>query len=200
MVRPTIIDMNPVELKYYPFMISLNKCAGSCNVLSKKICVPKETKYINVKAFNIITNKDEAKAMAENISCACKCKLNSTKCNSKQKWTNKTCQCERKNSRKCNEDYSWNPGACICENSKYLKSVADISVTECDEIVIVMDIVSTKKANTTKTKMINNIVKNITSTASINCHSKNVRDFAHSFNYVTIDNYYYLLSLCKIKR
>ena len=29
MVRPTVIDMNPVELKYYPFMISLNKCTGS---------------------------------------------------------------------------------------------------------------------------------------------------------------------------
>ena len=26
MVRPTIIDMNPFELKYYPFKISLNKC------------------------------------------------------------------------------------------------------------------------------------------------------------------------------
>ena len=29
MVRPTPIDMNPVELKYYPFMISLNKFNGS---------------------------------------------------------------------------------------------------------------------------------------------------------------------------
>ena len=38
MVRPTIIDMNPVELKYYPFMISLNKCSGSCNVISKNTC------------------------------------------------------------------------------------------------------------------------------------------------------------------
>ena len=35
-VRPTLIDMNPNELKYYPFMISLNKCTGSCNVLSSK--------------------------------------------------------------------------------------------------------------------------------------------------------------------
>ena len=34
MVRPTLIDMNPVELKYYPFMISINKSTGSCNVLS----------------------------------------------------------------------------------------------------------------------------------------------------------------------
>ena len=49
MVRPTLVDMNPVELKYYPFMISLNKCTGSCNVLSPKIFVPKETKDINIK-------------------------------------------------------------------------------------------------------------------------------------------------------
>ena len=55
MARPTLISMNPVELKYYPFMISLQKRTGRCNDLSPKICVPKETKDINVKAFNIIT-------------------------------------------------------------------------------------------------------------------------------------------------
>ena len=27
-VRPTLIDLNPIELKYYPFMISLEKCTG----------------------------------------------------------------------------------------------------------------------------------------------------------------------------
>ena len=97
MVRPTIIDMNLAELKYYPFIISLNKRTGSCNVLSPKICVPKETKDINVKAFNMITNKHEAKAMIEHISCDCKYKCNSTTYNSKQKWNNKICQCECKN-------------------------------------------------------------------------------------------------------
>ena len=56
MFRPTLIDLNLYELKYYPFMNSLNKFAGSCNVLSPKICVPKETKGINVKVFNLITN------------------------------------------------------------------------------------------------------------------------------------------------
>ena len=61
MVRPTLIDLNPVALKYYPLMISLDKCSESCNVLSPKICVPKEAKDINVKVFNIITNKNEAK-------------------------------------------------------------------------------------------------------------------------------------------
>ena len=97
-VRTILMDLNPVELKYYPFMISLNKRTGSCNVLTSKICVPKETykyiniylnnkKYINIKAFNI-TNKNEAKAMTEHTSCDCKC---STVCNSNQKWNNKIC-------------------------------------------------------------------------------------------------------------
>ena len=27
MIRPFLIDLNPVELKYYPFMISLDKCS-----------------------------------------------------------------------------------------------------------------------------------------------------------------------------
>ena len=57
-------------------MISLNKCVGSCNVLSTKMCVPRKTKDINVKTFNMITNTNEAKAMTEHISCDCKCKLN----------------------------------------------------------------------------------------------------------------------------
>ena len=41
-LRPIFIYLNPVELKYYPFMISFYKCNGSCNVFSPKICVPKK--------------------------------------------------------------------------------------------------------------------------------------------------------------
>ena len=46
--RLTFIDVNPVELKYYLFMISLDKCNGSCNIiddLSAKICAPNKAKY-----------------------------------------------------------------------------------------------------------------------------------------------------------
>ena len=65
-------------------------------------------------------------------------------------------------------DYSWNHSTCICENSKYLKSIADTLVIECDEIISVMDIVSTKKTTI--------IATNVTSTASTICDSKKVRD------------------------
>ena len=164
MARPTLNNLNPVELKHYPFIISLNKCSGSCNVLFPRICVPKETKYINVKAFNMIADKNEAKAMTQHISCDCKWKFNSAICNSNQKWNNKECQCECKNYRTCKKDYIWNPSTCICENSKDLKSGTDTSMTECDEIIIVMD--SRKKT----------IATNFKSTALINYHSIKVID------------------------
>ena len=45
MVRPTLIDMNPSEPKYYQFMISFKKCTRGYNVLSPKACV---------KAVNIL--------------------------------------------------------------------------------------------------------------------------------------------------
>ena len=77
------------------------------------------------------------------------------------------------------------------------KAVSNSSVIACDEVISVMDIVSTKMTKT--------IATNVTSTSSINCHSNKVRYkidcyiFTCSFisSHITIDNYYYLLSLCK---
>ena len=54
-------------------------------------------------------------------------------------------------------------------------------MTERDEIVIVIDNLSTKKTNTIATKKKNTIATNIMSTTSINCYSKKVR-------------YYYILN------
>ena len=54
MIRPSLINLNSDELKYYPFTITLDKCSGSCNSgndLSTKICVPSKTKHIIVKTF-----------------------------------------------------------------------------------------------------------------------------------------------------
>ena len=64
---------------------------------------------------------------------------------------------------------------------------------ECDEIISVMDIVSTKTTNS--------IATNIPKT----CHNKNSKKLsyvAYSFisDHITIDNYNYLLSLCKTKK
>ena len=116
----------------------------------------------------MITNENEARTTTKHISCDCKCKFNSTTCNSNQKWNNKTCQWECKNYHKWEKDCGCNPTRCICENGKYLKIIVDTSVIDSDEIIAVMDSVSTKKTNT--------IATNVMSTASTNCHNKKVRD------------------------
>ena len=99
MNRPTLIDLNPVNFNYYPFMISPDKCNGSCNNavddLSAKVCVPSKTKDVTVKVINIIKRINEAKTLVKHLSCNCQCKFESTACNSNQ------CQCECKNYQMC---------------------------------------------------------------------------------------------------
>ena len=167
MIRPTLIDLNSFDLNYYPFMVNLDKSAGSCNSvddLSIKTCVPSKIKDTNVNVFNMITNINEAKTIVKHILCDCK---SSTTFNSNKKWNNDRCQSECKKYHKCRKDYSWNPNRCICKDGKYLKRIADTSVIVCDEFKYVTDIVSTNVANT--------IPANAISTLSINCHNKKVR-------------------------
>ena len=81
MTRPTLIDLNSVEVNYYSFISILGKYNGICisvDDLSVKICVPTETKDVNVKVFNMITKINEDKRLAKHILCDCKCKFGST--------------------------------------------------------------------------------------------------------------------------
>ena len=74
----------------------------------QKYVFQNEKKDINVKVFNMIANKNEAKTMTKHISYDCKCKFNSITCNSNQKWNNKTCQCQCKIYHKYKKDCNWN--------------------------------------------------------------------------------------------
>ena len=40
--KPTLIDLNSVEFKYYPFMINLSTFTGRCNVLLQKYVFQKK--------------------------------------------------------------------------------------------------------------------------------------------------------------
>ena len=56
--RTILTDLNPDQLKYYPFMTSLDKCHGSCNVVDnylQKYLFPGKND-INVKVFNMIAS------------------------------------------------------------------------------------------------------------------------------------------------
>lgn len=67
MSQPTLINLYPKGylegLRYYPFVVTLDRCLGSCNTLddlSNRVHVPKKIGYINLKVFNIITRKHES--------------------------------------------------------------------------------------------------------------------------------------------
>ena len=119
MIRPFLINLTPDELKYYPFLIKLDKYNRNCNPvndLSMRICVPSKTKDVNVKVFNMIRKGNEAKTPAKHNSYDCKYKLIGIYCNSNQK--------------------------CICENGMYLKSIVKDSKFVCDKIIYDVDIAS----------------------------------------------------------
>ena len=62
MIQPTLINLHSneysQEFHYYPFVVKLDKCVGSCNTLndlSNKVCVPNKTEDLNLSVFNMIT-------------------------------------------------------------------------------------------------------------------------------------------------
>ena len=76
---------------------------------------------VNLKTFNIINGINESKTLVEHISGECRYEFDGRKCNSRQKWNNNKCQCEREKPirhRAYEEDYVWNPSACAYECDK----------------------------------------------------------------------------------
>ena len=62
-IEPWIVRSTTMEFDYYPFMVSLGNCSGSCNVandLSTQTYVLRKTKDLNFIAFNVITRINEA--------------------------------------------------------------------------------------------------------------------------------------------
>ena len=57
MVRPTLIYVNPDELYYYLFIISLGRHGGRCNTAEDPFCttfVPNKIEDVSLKVFNMI--------------------------------------------------------------------------------------------------------------------------------------------------
>ena len=63
--QPTLINLHPKEyteeLRCYPFGINLDRCVRRCNSLnglSNKVCVPNKAEDLNLRVFNMITEKN----------------------------------------------------------------------------------------------------------------------------------------------
>ena len=85
-IQPTVLNLHPneysQELHYYPFVVKLDKCVGSCytlNDLSNRVCVPNKTEDLNIHTCNMITEKNESKVLTKDISCERKCRFDGKK-------------------------------------------------------------------------------------------------------------------------
>ena len=57
-------------------------------------CVLDVVKNINVKVFNLIPWSNQAKHLEWHETCKCKCALDSSVCNNKQRWSKNKCRSE----------------------------------------------------------------------------------------------------------
>ena len=123
-VRPEIINVNTNESVFYPFSIKTSKCSGSCNNINDpyaKMCVPDVVKNLNVKVFNLMSRTNETRHIKWHETCKCKCRLDASVCNNKQRWNDDKCWCECKeliDQVVCDKGYIWNPSNCECEYDK----------------------------------------------------------------------------------
>ena len=132
-VRQQIVYVNSNEPVFFPFSIKISKCGGSCNNINDpyaEMCVPDVVK----KRFK------------------CKCRLDASVCNNKQRWNDDKCRCQCKeliDKGVCDKGFTWNPSNCECEcdkscyvgqcldyeNCKGRKKFVDKLVEECSETV-----------------------------------------------------------------
>ena len=151
--RPQIVNVNSDEPVFYPFSIETSKCSGSCNNINDsyaKMCVPDDVKNLNVKVLNLMSRTNETRHIEWHETCKCKCRLDASVCNNKQRWNDDKCRCECKeliDKGVCDKGSIWNPSnyECECdkscdageyldyENCKCRKKLVDKLVDECTE-------------------------------------------------------------------
>ena len=99
-IRPETRNINSNEPLFYPYSIQVNKCIDSCNNINDPYAnvlrVLDVVKNMNVKAFNLMSKNNETRHIKWHETCKCKCRLDTSVCNKKQRWSNDKCRCECK--------------------------------------------------------------------------------------------------------
>ena len=123
-IRLQIIKIKSNEPLFYPYSVKINEFRGSCNSIKdsySKLCVPNVVKNINVKVFNLVSRTNEARHTEWHETCKCKCRLDASVCNNKQRRNEDKCRCECKeliDKGRCHKEFIWNPSNCECECDK----------------------------------------------------------------------------------
>ena len=98
-VRPQIVNVNSKELVFFPFSIKTSKRFGICNNINDPyaiLCIPDVAENLNFKVFNLMLRTNETRHIEWHKTCKCKCRLDSSVCNNKQRLNDDKCICEYK--------------------------------------------------------------------------------------------------------
>ena len=123
-VRPQIVNVNNDESVFFLFCIKTSKCSGSCNNIIDpyaKLCVLDVDKNLNVRALNLMSRTNETRHTKWHETCKCKCRLDASVFNNKQRWNKDKCRCECKgliDRNVCDKGSIWNLSNCECECDK----------------------------------------------------------------------------------
>ena len=105
---------------------------------------------MNVKVFNLISITNKTSYIKRHETCKCKCRLDASVCNNKQRWNEDKCRCECKeliDKGICDKGFNWNPSNWECEcdkscgvggnldykNCKCRKRLVDKLIEECNK-------------------------------------------------------------------
>ena len=152
-IRPPIVNVNGNDPVFFPFSIKISKCSGSSNNINNlyaKLCAPDVVTNLNVRAFNLMSRTNEIRHKEWHETCKCKCRLDASVCNNKQRWKDDKCICKCKeliDKDVCDKGFTWNPSNCECQyykscdfseyldykNCKCTKKLVDKLADECTE-------------------------------------------------------------------
>ena len=106
-----------------------------------------------------MSRTNETRHIEWHETCKCKCRLDASVCNNKQRWNEDKCRCECKELIEkgvCDKGFIWNPSNCECEcdrscdigeyldysNCKCRKKVVDKLVEECTKNIDEVEVAS----------------------------------------------------------
>ena len=62
--QPFLVDLNTAGVKYYPYITTLDKCNGCCNILSEicgRIYASNKIENVSLNVFNLMTRTNDSK-------------------------------------------------------------------------------------------------------------------------------------------
>ena len=118
----------------------------------QKLCVPDVVRNLNVRVSNLMSRTNETRHVEWHEKCRCKCRLDASVCNNKQRWNDDKCRCKCKeliDKGVCDKGFIWNPSNCeyeydkSCDVGEYLdyenckcrKRLVDKLAEECAKII-----------------------------------------------------------------